>query len=147
MYYFLGLPSPPEHLTYHLDYNNSTDTSVIVTLMWSSSDGGLGGVSSSIEYTLLLTDSSHNSLATHTTHTTNWTTSLQFNETYLVTLYSSTCDNTLISDNFTTNITIQECKRKCVTESVLIFHPPPPPPPNIQCSPTVPLPLTHRLMW
>ena len=104
----LGMPLAPDDLTYLINYNKAmTTTDVNVTLMWSADAGGLRGVS--VEYTLLLTDSSHNSLTTHTTDATNWTTSLQFNETYLVTLYSSTCDHTLISDNITTNITIEEC--------------------------------------
>ena len=107
-YYILGPPSSPENLTYHPTYTNITEAGVMVALMWPPNNGGL-----SVEYTLLLTDSSHNSLTTHTTHTTNWTTSLQFNETYLVTLYASTCDHTLISDNFTTDINIQECKYYC----------------------------------
>jgi hypothetical protein len=75
----------------------------MVTLMWAVVGGGLDGVN--VEHTLLLTDSSHN-LATHTTSATNWTTSLQFGGTYLVT----TCGHTLSSDNYSTNITIDECE-------------------------------------
>jgi hypothetical protein len=81
----------------------------MVTLMWAVVGGGSDGVN--VEHTLLLTDSSHNLLAIHITSTTNWTISLQFGETYLVTLYSSTCGHTLSSDNYSTNIAIDECEQ------------------------------------
>jgi hypothetical protein len=89
----------------------------MVTLMWVVVGRGSEGVN--VEHTLLLTDSSHNLFITHTTSATNWTTSLQFGETYLVTLYSSTCDHTLISDNYTTNITIDECEE---SSSKTLWH-------------------------
>jgi hypothetical protein len=106
-------PPPPENLTVLCDYSNITETGLMVTLMWSE---GLGEVN--VDHTLLLTSSSNNSLTTHTTSATNWTTSLQFAETYLVTLYSSTCDHTLISDNYTTNITIDECEEPSIKSSL-----------------------------
>jgi hypothetical protein len=84
--------------------------------MWLVVGRGSEGVN--VEHTLLLTDSSHNLFTTHTTSATNWTTSLQFGETYLVTLYSSTCDHTLISDNYTTNITIDECEEPSIKSSL-----------------------------
>jgi hypothetical protein len=76
----------------------------------------MGGVS--VDHTLLLTGSFNKYLTTHTTSATNWTTLLQFGETYLVTLYSSTCGHTLISDNYTTNITIDECEEPSIKSSL-----------------------------
>ena len=87
--------------------------------MWSAAAEELTG---DVEYTLTIrTDSTH---TTHTTHTPTHTTPLELGATYLISLYSSTCQHTLVSNNFTTNITLQQ------RESTI-------------SSPHLPLPLQH----
>ena len=62
----------------------------------------------SVEYTIIITDLSTSIITNTSTTNTTFTTSLQFHVSHLITLYTSTCSHTLISDNFTTNITISK---------------------------------------
>ena len=59
-----------------------------------------------MEYTIIITDLSTSITTNTSTTNTTFTTSLQFHVPHLITLYTSTCGHTLLSDNFTTNITI-----------------------------------------
>lgn len=98
---------PVFNLTYLPNYSVFTGPVATVTLMWSSAGGELA---EDVEYTLTISTNS-----THTTHTTKfseWTTQLELYQTYLVSAYSSTCQNAIVSDNtFITNITIESCKQ------------------------------------
>ena len=96
-------PSAPENFSHVVDYSTANDSVVMVTLMWSATGEEVTG---DVEYTLSIsTDSTH---TTHTTHTPTHTTPLELGATYLISLYSSTCQHTLVSNNFTTNITLQQ---------------------------------------
>ena len=102
-----GVPSPPQNFTHVPDYRAANDTHVVVNLMWAAApEVDRDGMS--VEYTIIITDL--NRFITTNTSTTNttFTTSLQFHVPHLITLYTSTCGHTLISDNFTTDITISK---------------------------------------
>ena len=98
-----GVPSPPQNFTHVPDYRAANDTHVVVNLMWAAApEVDRDGVS--VEYTIIITDLSR-SITTNTSTTNTTFTSLQFHVPHLITLYTSTCGHTLISDNFTTIIT------------------------------------------
>ena len=110
-------PSAPENFSHVVDYSTANDSVVMVTLMWSAE------LVNNVEYTLTITND-YSTHTTHTTHTPIHTTPLELGATYLISLYSSTCQHTLVSYNFTTNITLQQ------RESTI-------------SSPHLPLPLQH----
>ena len=104
-----GVPSPPQNFTHVPDYRAASDTHVMVNLVWAAApELDRDGVS--VEYTIIITDLSRSFTTNTSTTNTTFTTSLQFHVPHLIILYTSTCGHTLISDNFTTNITIDKCE-------------------------------------
>ena len=77
----------------------------------------------SVEHTIIITDLSRSICTNTSTTNTTFTTSLQFDVPHLITLYTSTCGHTLISDNFTTNITIDKCEELEQIITIIIFMP------------------------
>ena len=105
----IGSPSPPRNFAYHPDYTTASDTVIAVNFTWSSDISPLQLNDDNDDLCIIIiTDASGSTTIANRTSTTSFTTALEFNTTYSVTLYTSRCNNVLMSDSFITSITIDK---------------------------------------
>ena len=125
-----GIPSAPENFTVSPDYYTASETAVLVHFSWSPPPELTAPNDARVDthYTITINNSSmlntitlYNEpdmiVMTNTTFT-NFTTSLTFNESYMVTVYASICGNTLRGNPYQTNFTIPDGNCTCSMYSI-----------------------------
>ena len=103
----IGIPSPPEDLTFSVD-SSTDDASVVVHMSWSPPPEYGPNDRVGLQYTINITGE-HSSVIENTT-SSNFSAALNISQTYLITVYASVCDNMFHSDPLETNFTINESK-------------------------------------
>lgn len=91
--------------------NNTNNSDVVVNFMWSP----VFDVPNTVDIEYNITITGFNTTITANTATSNFTATLQFNVTYLISFYASICDNSLKSDLFTTNVTVHTLPPRALT--------------------------------
>ena len=118
-----GVFSAPENFTVSPDYYTVTDPAVLVHFSWSPPPELTAPNDARVDthYTItIMTSSVETNMLIMTTNTifTAFTTSLTFNESYMVTVYASICGNTLRGNPYQTNFTIPDGNCTCSMYSI-----------------------------